>query len=80
MVSDRRAPGIVVKEHNPRSYVVRTEDGNFRRNRRGLVATPKGKIEEPSIADISSNNTLETEIEQKNDLDVLPSPPRRIVT
>ena len=40
-ISDRRTTGRVVKEIAPRSFVVETQDGNFRRNRRALVLMPK---------------------------------------
>ena len=40
-ISDRRTMGRVVKEIAPRSFVVETQEGNFRRNRRALVLMPK---------------------------------------
>ncbi|KAK3782887.1 hypothetical protein RRG08_002516 [Elysia crispata] len=40
-VKDLRRPGSVIKKyHNPRSYIVHTEQGTIRRNRTHLVATP----------------------------------------
>ncbi|KAK3748633.1 hypothetical protein RRG08_053013 [Elysia crispata] len=40
-VKDLRRPGSVInKYHNPRSYIVHTEQGTIRRNRTHLVATP----------------------------------------
>ena len=40
-VKDLRRPGSVInKYHNPRSYIVLTEQGTIRRNRTHLVATP----------------------------------------
>ena len=75
-VSDRRAPGKVVKEHSSRSYEVSTDDGNFRRNRRDLVSAPSMSPEEP-LPDIPSSNQPEADTEQPNSL---PTPPRRVVT
>ena len=44
-ILDRRTMGRVVKEIAPRSFVVETQEGNFRRNRRGLVLMPKDQDE-----------------------------------
>ena len=44
-ILDRHTMGRVVKEIAPRSFVVETQEGNFRRNRRGLVLMPKDQDE-----------------------------------
>ena len=36
-VTDRQIHGEVVEETSPRSYVVQTPDGAFRRNRRHII-------------------------------------------
>ena len=40
-ILDRRTMGRVVKEIAPRSFVVETQEGNVRQNRRALVLMPK---------------------------------------
>ena len=40
-ILDRYTMGRVVKETTPRSFVVETQEENFRRNRHGLVLMPK---------------------------------------
>ncbi len=37
---DRQSPAQVVEETAPRSYVIQTPEGTYRRNRRHVVATP----------------------------------------
>ena len=44
-VPDRQGSGRVVEETSPRSYVVQTSDGEFRRNRRHLISTPEQNTE-----------------------------------
>ena len=40
-ITDRETTGSVSKEVAPRSFIVETPDGSFRRNRRHLVKTPE---------------------------------------
>ena len=44
-ILDCHTIGRVVKGITPRSFVVETQEGNFRRNRRGLVLMPKDQDE-----------------------------------
>ena len=44
-IMDCRTMGRVVKVIAPRSFVVETQEGNFRRNRRALVLMPKDQDE-----------------------------------
>ena len=67
-ILDRRTMGRVVKEIAPRSYVVETQERNFRRNRRALVLMPKdqdqrgGEIsEEEETADEQGKRRVEDE-------------------
>ena len=62
-VPDRQASGRVVEETSPRSYVVQTPDGEFRRNRRHLISTPEQDTEtstEESISTPPQNENSQT--------------------
>ena len=41
-IPEHEAGGTVVRESNTRSYVVQTDNGTFRRNRRDLILMPDG--------------------------------------
>ena len=45
-ISDNRSEGRVVRETNPRCYVVQTDAGTSRRNQRHLISLPQGTTEE----------------------------------
>lgn len=79
-VTDRQDPGKVVAEHSPRSYVVETGDGTYRRNRRHLIAAPSLSSEESTL-DLpeQSQGTVESETEPRSPPKPPPTP-RVIVT
>lgn len=44
-IRDMQKTGVIInKHHAPRSYIVKTDQGNVRRNRKHLVATPNADI------------------------------------
>jgi hypothetical protein len=50
-IKDMAKPGqVVAKHHNPRSYIIRTEHGNIRRNASHLVATPTAPMGQQQAA------------------------------
>ena len=74
-ILDRRTMGRVVKEIAPRSLVVETQEGNFRRNRRALVLISKdqdergGKMsEEEETADEQGKRRVEDESDKLRDV------------
>ena len=62
-IPDNSSEGIVLEEPSPRSYVVQTPNGTYRRNRRHLLPLP-------SDNDSQSNTNISTE---DNDVESLPS-------
>ena len=74
-ILDRHTMGRVVKEIAPRSFVVETQEGNFRRNRRGLVLMPKDQderggdmSEEEETADEQGRRRVEDESDKLRDV------------
>eukprot|EP00731_Ephydatia_muelleri_P034154 Em0049g1a len=74
-ILDRHTMGRVVKEIAPRSFVVETQEGNFRQNRRGLVLMPKDRderggdmSEEEETADEQGRRRVEDESDKLRDV------------
>ncbi len=69
-IPDKQAEGTVVEETNPRSYVVKTPSGTYRRNRRHLIPLPQPQPgaddaeHESSVA--SSDSEAPKQIENDN--------------
>lgn len=56
-VSDRKTPGQVIEQTGERSYLLRTPEGVYRRNRSHAIRTPNGELEEQnSASDSMSEN------------------------
>ena len=73
-ISDRRTMRRVVKVIAPRCFVVETQDGNFRRNRRAFVLMPKDQdergemSEEEETADEQGKRSVENESDKLRDV------------
>eukprot|EP00731_Ephydatia_muelleri_P000810 Em0001g810a len=74
-ILDRHTMGRVMKEIAPRSFVVETHEGNFRRNRRRLVLMPKDQderggdmSEEEETADEQGRRRVEDESDKLRDV------------
>ena len=71
-IKDRQTGGTVVEQTSLRSYVVRSEEGEFRRNRRVLVAHPSdktiaGDVElECETTPHTQSETIQTDLETTN--------------
>ena len=73
-VTDRQVHGEVVEETSPRSYVVQTPDGTFRRNRRAIISSPENETHESGV---SQSEEISTSVETE---DNTPSQPKEYAT
>jgi len=73
-VTDRQIHGEVVEETSPRSYVVQTPDGTFRRNRRAIISSPENETLESGV---SQSEEIPTSVETE---DNTPSQPKEYAT
>ena len=64
-IKDRQAEGKVIEEIAPRSYVVHTPEGEFRRNRRHLIQLPKESDDKNGEIVISGDKSTGTEEKEK---------------
>ena len=65
-IKDRQAEGKVMQEIAPRSYVVHTPDGEFRRNRRHLIQLPRENDDKNGENITSDDKSAGTEEREKN--------------